>query len=203
MTFVPAPGVYEIHQRALLWSQTIENVHYVRPTGATDPVSVAQEAHEAWKTYVLQQLTNDYELRETYVVDLTNDTAPTGTATTTPFPTGTVAEQSAPGGTCLAFSFRTNGRGRSSRGRNYISGFSEQVISGNNVNSVAQGVLLQALQDYFNTMAASALGLEHVIVSRVENSVPRITALVQPVTAITLVDGRLDSQRRRLTGRGS
>jgi hypothetical protein len=203
MTFVPAPGVYEIHQRALLWAQAIENVHYVRPTTEADPVVVAQEAHEAWKTYILPQLTNDYELRETYVVDLTDNTAPTGTATTTPFPTGSVAEQAAPGGTCLAFSFRTDGRGRSSRGRNYISGFSEQVITGNNVNAAAQGVLLQALQDYFNTMAASGLGLEHVIVSRIEDGFPRLTALVQPVTAVTLVDGRLDSQRRRLTGRGA
>jgi hypothetical protein len=164
---------------------------------------VAQEAHEAWKTYMLPQLTSDYQLRETYAVDLTDNTAPTGTATTSPFPEGAVAEQAAPGGTCLAFSFRTDGRGRSSRGRNYISGFSEQVISGNNVNSVAQGVLLQALQDYFNTMAASALGLEHVIISRIESGIPRLNALVQTVTAITLVDGRLDSQRRRLTGRGS
>lgn len=202
MSFIPAPNVFQIHQRALLWSQAIENVHYVRPTGAADPVDVAQAAHEAWKEHMLPQLTVNYELRETYVVDLTTDTAPTGTASTTPYPVGGVAEQAAPGSTCLAFSFRTEGRGRSSRGRNYISGFSENSITGNNINSNVQGWLTTALRNYFSDLATGPLALEHVIVSRVENGLPRLQALVQPVTSIILVDGRIDSQRRRLTGRG-
>jgi hypothetical protein len=42
-----------------------------------------------------------------------------------------------------------------------------------------------------------------VVASRITNGAPRVTGLSQPVTSWLVVDLAVDSQRRRLNGRGS
>jgi hypothetical protein len=49
----------------------------------------------------------------------------------------------------------------------------------------------------------AGLGWTLVIVSRQHNKVARTTAEVTPILTATVVDYNVDSQRRRLTGRGT
>ncbi len=67
-------------------------------------------------------------------------------------------------------------------------------------------MLATPLSDYVSDYANLNGDIEdadffHSIVSYVEDGEPRVTGLVTPVTAYES-DGVMDSQRRRLTGRG-
>jgi hypothetical protein len=205
MTFVPAPNVVQVNQRATLFDQQIENVHYIlTPPGelsAADVQAVADAANDAWIQNLLAVLTLDYIFRETYATDLTTQTAPAATSAAPAATTGLVTAEAAPANVALCVSLRTNGRGRSARGRQYISGLNVNDITGNQFDTAAA----QAVVDAFNGYAADIYnaGYQVVVLSRYENKQPRTEALVQPLTVAVLTDTFIDSQRRRLTGRGS
>jgi hypothetical protein len=165
------------------------------------PAEVAQGAHDGWKTYMLPVLSDEYILRETYAVSLDSDTAPAATATTVPAVTGgNNTGGPLPGSVSLCLSLRTEGRGRSSRGRQYISGFRDIAIDGNRFTDAKADAVVAAFSDYATQSFGGQAVL--VVVSRVQDKVQRAQALVQQVTAIIVTDTFVDSQRRRLTGRG-
>jgi hypothetical protein len=203
MSFVPAPGVLQVNQRATLYGQQIENVHYFELGFPPDPAGVQQAAYDArdnWVTHMLPVLTEDYIYREAYVTDLTTDTSPASTAVPATLTTGAGASDAAPGSVTLCLSLRTSGRGRSSRGRQYISGLSEGSIEDNAWNSAKAAEVVSAFQAY--QAAMNTAGYNLVVLSRIQNAVPRDLALAQTVTSILTTDLFIDSQRRRLTGRG-
>jgi hypothetical protein len=203
MSFVPAPGVLQVNQRATLYGQQIENVHYFELGFPPDPAGVQQAAYDArdnWVTHMLPVLTEDYIYREAYVTDLTTDTSPASTAVPATLTTGAGASDAAPGSVTLCLSLRTSGRGRSSRGRQYISGLSEGSIEDNAWNSAKAAEVVSAFQAYQDAMFTAGYNL--VVLSRIQDGVPRDLALAQTVTSILTTDLFIDSQRRRLTGRG-
>jgi hypothetical protein len=140
-------------------------------------------------------------LNEVYTTDLTTQTGPTDTlAYVTPIP-GERAHESLPNNVALTVSFRTAARGRSARGRNYIAGLSDDQVLHNTVDaSVASG-----LAAAYNDIPARLEGLGYgwVVVSKKSGGVPRVAGLARPVTTAIVVDRTVDSQRRRLPGRGT
>jgi hypothetical protein len=203
MTFVPAPGVVQVNQRATLFNQQIENVHYFELGSAPDAAAIQQAADDArdeWIAQMLPVLTEDYIYREAYVTDLTSETAPAATSVPASLTTGDGTSDSAPGSVTLCLSLRTSGRGRSSRGRQYISGISEGSIIDNAWDATKAQSVVQAFAEYQAQMATKGYAL--VVLSRIQNAAPRDQGLAQPVTSILVTDLFIDSQRRRLTGRG-
>jgi hypothetical protein len=75
-------------------------------------------------------------------------------------------------------------------------------VVGNTFDATKADNLVQAYIDGILTNADITASWEMVVVSTVENKAPRASALVQPVTSVLYTDLTVDSQRRRLTGRG-
>jgi hypothetical protein len=106
-----------------------------------------------------------------------------------------------PNNVALCLSFRSSGRGRSSRGRNYISGFPEGYVSGNDIDTTLADALVVAYEE-LKDAATFTDDWTWIVYSRFQNGNARPEALIAPVDAVVLTDYTVDSQRRRLPGRG-
>jgi len=204
MPFVPAPNVVECHIRQTYLGQQIENILYFRLEDNPTPVSMLNLASNlaTWfTTGPRSRMSSSLFLREVYAVDLTTETSETATFSVTNDPGGPDATDPLPGSVALCVSFRTSGRGRSSRGRNYLSGWGQDAVSG---NAFSPTLASATAEDYEELIGGGPFELpaEWVIVSRISEGLPRASALIQPVTAVVLTDINVDSQRRRLAGRG-
>ena len=112
---------------------------------------------------------------------------------------GTGASQSPQ--TAVVVSFRTELRGRSFRGRNYLPGIPDSALSSIGVlGSGAAGTYAVA----YAALAGVELDLDvtHVVVSHFTNGVARAAGLTTEVSDY-FVDQPLDTQRRRSVGRGA
>jgi hypothetical protein len=205
MVFVPGDNIAQVSIRGTLHGQQVENTLYFgnfSGAGTTDNLGgLGNDILAWWVAEMTPQLVDEYVLREVYVVDMSSDTAPTATVTP-PIPTtGDITATSLPNNVALCVSFRTAGRGRSSRGRNYISGLPEQATLNNNFTSLVSNAI-KAAYDKLLDAATFSLDWTWVVYSRYENKQPRVTAFTPAVEAVVLTDTVVDSQRRRLPGRG-
>jgi len=202
MAFVAVPNtvlVEMIHFNSTT-VQYAENTLYFENSGGWDATSagdLADALSDWWESTLGEQASPTWELSTIRVTDLSSATG----FVVEHFPglTATGASAALPGNVTVAISFRTESRGRSYRGRNYFIGLGEGSVTNDTVNSG----IVTALVDAYEALAASvaALGAVHVVVSRVSGGVERETGVTTPVTAYR-VDSTVDSQRRRLAGRG-
>lgn len=202
MDFVPAQFVMQVELVGTLHAQVVENTLYVRRSTGWNQTQ--------WDILasIVEQLANDLsaslsqQLAWTRVdgTDLTSQTAPTySTVFANPI-TGNLSSPALPGSVAFCVSFRTAGRGRSSRGRNYVPGLAEDQVTGNSLSlAVISGLL--ASYSAFNA-ALPDESMEWGVLSRVSGGLPRSAGLFQPVTSVVATDINVDSQRRRLSGRG-
>lgn len=203
MVFVPATNVIQCNIRADYLNEQVENVLHFRigqaPTAALVDF-VAQNVRASWATNMLPNLAGDYIFREVYATDQSTQNGPVATVPQSPPASGQFPGPSLPGSVALCLTHRTPNRGRSFRGRTYICGLTEGQVVGNTVGqSAASGILGGFLTVIANLAAINAT---FVIVSRVSNGAPRAAAVVTEVTDTLLRDNSVDSQRRRLAGRG-
>lgn len=160
---------------------------------------VAMRAY--WIDNQLTQQSLNVTMREVYATSYASSTAPTGEAL---FPGGTVGLlnlSGEPGGTTLAVSFRTADRGRSARGRNFWVGLPKTNVTGNQVDPT----YMQAIEaTYAGMVGAGAVQDEWTwgVCSFEFNKQPRAAGLFRVVTSALCVNNDVDSQRRRLSGRG-
>lgn len=113
--------------------------------------------------------------------------------------TGDIVSPPMPTGTTITASWRTGLAGRSYRGRTYHVGLTEQQVVANSLDSgsrtALQGAYAQLIID------ANVNQTPLVVASRVAGGAPRPVGVVTDVLTV-VVDEYIDSQRRRLTGRG-
>lgn len=204
MPFIPVLYAAMVEVRMLLDGQKIENTLYVRDAGEAGPVNTQNLANAVlalWTTNIMPVLTTSVQLIEVYVTDLSDQFGPTATAVPSGNVFGGEIQNPVPNNVALCVSFRTQGRGRSSRGRNYVPGLAENQFD----RSRALSGLVIDLQNRYAAFGAALNegGWIHVVVSRYSNKAPRPTGLVQDVTSYVITDNVADSQRRRLPGRGT
>lgn len=203
MAFIPVPNVVSVEFRQVLAAQQIENILYFQ-FGAGDPSESDMEVLlgilAGWaETELAPLLSTDLTWRELYATNLGTQTSPTATL---PVSFGGAAPGPAlPNNVCWCVSFRTPVRGRSGRGRNYISGLLEADVTGNTL-SLSKADEIVAAYDLLRGPLITP-NWSWVIVSRYTDGAPRVTGLPITVSAVTYADRFVDSQRRRLTGRGS
>jgi hypothetical protein len=122
--------------------------------------------------------------------------------------TGTA--KSFPGNVTMAVSFRTAAAGRSGRGRNYVPGLVDLRDGNSLLDDVYAGEVVDAWAG-LRTLGSED-GWSQVVVSRFSGftivdgkkvPTPRVAGVTHVVTSTILTDRTLDSQRRRLPGRGS
>ena len=205
MPFIPVPNVAQLNIRGTYLGEQVENTIYVQQNVAWNAGSLqllADAVASWWDTAVLAHVSTSYQYRETYAVDLTSVTGLTATST----PLGAVAGRKVgdplAGNVSLCVSFRTALRGRSYRGRNYLCGLVEPEVSGNTINLTFAEDVVNAYQQLLIPDEYLIPTQSWVIVSRYANKQPRSQGVATPVTQVLIVDNFVDSQRRRLPGRG-
>jgi hypothetical protein len=205
MTFVPADDVVQANLRFTLLDQKIENTLYFYYAPTSVSVAAMQQLGldliSWWGTNVAPELVDDIFMREVYLTDLSTQTGPTASVVPGNNIIGGYSSDPVPNNVALCVSFRTNGRGRSARGRNYISGFSETQLSGNTMDTAIADNIRAAYELLLDPITFTDDWL-WVVLSRFANGNPRAQGLVQPVETAVLTDYTVDSQRRRLPGRG-
>lgn len=208
MPFIPAVNTARVTMTYSQFGQRMENVFYVQSPGAWTEASLISlvDVFEDWNStsvIALQSLT--VTLIAISARDLTVQEGPTSERGVTVDNQGVIASAAMPGNVTLAIKFNTGLAGRSRRGRKFVIGLTDAACDGNQVLPGTRDNWLAAYDALLT--AISAAGFELVVASFYKGTdvdgdpVPRVTALLTPVTGFT-ADENLDSQRRRLTGRG-
>lgn len=203
MPFQPTDDVASCELRYTWQGENVENrLHFFRD-GFTpaDLLTLATECYTSWASYFSPITSNTVTLREAYATDLRTEDGPTATYAPGTLVTGINVNESVTNNTALCLSLRTALRGRSRRGRFYTVGLTENVVANNRVSEAARTAWVQALTDL--QIAVELVGWQLVVLSRVSGGVPRPVASSATVTQILTVDDVVDSQRRRLPGRGA
>jgi hypothetical protein len=204
MPFQRVPNTVQVDALFRLFGQTVENVFHIEcPTGvdAATIVDCATIVHNWIQGNYIGMMTTDVSYIGVEAKNL--DIEGGGThfiAPETPV-IGIIASSTLPGGSSLCISLKTAQSGRSHRGRKYMFGLPESSQSGNQMNTAyvedagaTFGALITAIEDANKFL---------VVVSRFLEGVLRLEAVVTRVIAAVGVDVNIDSQRRRLTGRGA
>jgi len=205
MAFIPVPDTVLAELRFDYFGQKIENTLYFRKLGGSSvaqAVGLMNDLLLWWTTLLSTYLSEDISLRELNVTDLSSASGySVSQAAPTPNPKGQLLASGLPGNVAICVSFRTPNRGRSFRGRNYVAGLAETDVTGNTLTPLKVAGILGSYQGIPSSIVSSAW--DWVVVSRFAGGVPRTTGIATDVTSVVIVDDFVDSQRRRLTGRGT
>lgn len=204
MAFIPVTNTVMAELRFTLDGQQVENtLYFQRASPWTAPLGVLLGEHLLtwWTDFMADNLSDNIALDSVHVTDLTTvdgfavDAVPDGSIP------GVIGGDALPNNCAICISFRSEARGRSGRGRNYICGLARDSVVANTLTTgagIAFVAAYNALPDVAGDSAAT-----WVIVSRFLDGVPRDFGLTRSIITVILLDLTVDSQRRRLPGRGT
>lgn len=203
MPFIPVPNVIQVEMVYSLNGQVCENVYHY--AGATDNspqhyIDLAAAFHTAWHISLAAYQTQSTYLTAVKITDMSDQNGTAIVFSPTDNNRGYRDTDSVPNNVAAVASWHTLLRGRSFRGRTYLLGLGTATVSGSRLTENTRN----ELQIVMNNLIAPEFEMEAlslVIVSKFHNKQPRTTGIATPVTSVT-VDANLDSQRRRLPGRG-
>jgi len=216
MPFIEAENVAKVTVNMTLYGEVVTNNFYVRnATGwsTAELVDLANLVIAAWNDHMGPLQSNDLQYTSVTAVDLTTEE---GAGVEIAFPAlsgGDIVGDSAPGNVALAVRFKTGLRGRARTGKNYVTGIHEGNIVENEVTALWRDAVVAGYGDLRDDLVGA--GYEHVVVSFYNGftlvefpdgtirkvPTPRNEGLVTSVESY-VADLALDSQRRRLSGRG-
>ena len=203
MAFIPVPNIMKAELVFSCNGQTVENVMNFNADEAynfgTMSGQLALALKTWWDTNLKAGCPSAVSLLKIKVTDLTTQTGSTlEYATGLPI-AGTSAQVLAPNNVTIAVKLGTALRGRSYRGRIFHVGLNNTQISGSQITTSAATTLAAA---YANLGTLVSTNHFHIgVVSRQHDKVVRTEGVFTPVTGVS-IDLNLDSQRRRLPGRG-
>jgi hypothetical protein len=205
MAFVPVPDTVMVEAIYEWDGQIVENTMYFeRLAGATaeaDITGLLNIVLDTITTELLPLLASAIKIVRLVGTLLDAVDAIAVTLTVSPPIVGGDAAESMPNNVTYCVSFITAQRGRSFRGRNYVPGLTIASVNGNTISSTFRTGLLA----FYSELKAAAIAdeWEMVVVSRFSNGEERGTGVTTPINAFTTFDATVDSQRRRLPGRGT
>lgn len=189
------PTAYKVAVKGLYFGQLVENVWYVQGPDPFDS-SVANTVAGIFQTEyanIQAALSQDYSITEIEVTNLAGTASGSYILAITPPQPGTRVQDGMPGNVAFCVSLKTALSGRRFRGRKYFCGLGEADVTENAFDATQAGVILTGVTGLINALNISGNPL----------SVFSPTGLtLVPVTSASAVDFFVDSQRRRLTGRG-
>lgn len=205
MPFVPTPNGAQVEMRYGYLGERVENVFWVYVPGAASPPVSDLEAiggifFDWWNDNIKTIQSANATLREIYVTDQSAQFGGAFTYSTGLPADGANVQEPLPGNVALCMSLRTAQRGRSFRGRSYIVGLTENQVSGNLLTAPAAAAWLAAYDELVNLLNTGPYILS--VCSKRTGGNPRAQGVLTPVIDAVLVDNVVDSQRRRLPGRG-
>jgi len=204
MAFVPVPETLMAELRQELSGQQVENTLYFKKSGGwteNDAIILGQALAESWEATMAPVLSVQLQLNSVHLTDLSSQFSFATDFVPAASIQGAVGGDCSPNNCALCVSFRSAARGRSGRGRNYVPGLAESLVSLNQFDPTAALEIVSFYQGL--TALAVDADAQWVVVSRFENGLPREEGLARVVRTVLLVDLVIDSQRRRLPGRGT
>lgn len=204
LPFQPVPLAAEVQIRFSVGGQQVENTfNFVSTFGwGQDELDALTHAVDGWvHDTLIPSLGTNMLYTETYARGLRE---PIEFESVNSFSAGagTGGACTKPNNVAFAISRRTGRTGRSARGRVFLVGIPDSYyLDDNHLTTLAASGFANGLEDL--DAACLAVGWTEVVVSRVQAGVRLATALTYPVTQWEAVDTIVDSQRRRLPGRGT
>lgn len=202
--FIEVPGVIQLQAVYRVVGQTCENVFHCKHTGsigATELFALTAVVRNWWHTVEKAAHEADVSLVKVMATDLTTQTSLGVEEPATSPSTGTaVGSVTMPNNVTVAVKWLTGLRGRSFRGRTYHVGIRAIQTSGQEITTSMQTLLASNYTTLWTSL--NATGDVMGVVSRFHDKAPRVTGVFTPITGLS-IDLTLDSQRRRLPGRGN
>lgn len=203
MAFIPTPNTIRVSFQFTWASQIVEiSIAITKPTAwnATDMLTTLGDL-ETWATgNLLPNLSSDLSLYNLTATSQQSSSAPVVELGVSPPVAGSLANPSVANNVTLATTFLTALRGRSYRGRAYTPGIDRTQLT---TSTRYLTSLVSAITAAYAAINASltVAGAEHAVISTQNGGAPRVTGVATPVTGYR-TESFVDSQRRRLAGRG-
>lgn len=204
MAFQPAPLCGLIEWVYDLDGQLCENTYHVEATEPLDSAmceALAIAAYNWWAPNLGATISFNVTLLRTEVKALDAPASPFFVYSPGALAVGGAGVESVPNNVAFVVKHNTALSGRSGRGRWYVLGIPDSLVTNSHL-SLAQAALYASSFDDLDT-ALVAEGVTPIVLSRVQLSVPLLEAVGYPITSHSFTDNVVDSQRRRLPGRGS
>lgn len=202
MAFIPLPNTAQVAMRFLQDNQELANVYHVTYGGSADATLLEEigERFISWWDAAMQPFVSaTVSLREVAVVDQSVANG-VGVLVTTGLPlNGGNVNGAMPNSTTVAVKWPTGRTGRSFRGRTYHIGLTENQVLNNNLDPAAASSLRIAYQTLLEENKSALTPL--VVASRYTNNAPRTEGITTEARNPS-INPVIDSQRRRLPGRG-
>lgn len=202
MAFIPVINTARCELRYTQNGQQVANIFHVEKEGpltVLDLQDIGTALVEWWGEH-LDLVSTAVTLREIDIRDLTTASG-IGILWNDGLPLiGGVASPPLPNNVTLAIKWGTGLSGRSFRGRTYHVGLCESQVTQSELESAVIAPLL-ASYNALPTMITGS-GYTLVVVSRYANNAPRPAGVTTPILNAAYADTVIDSQRRRLPGRG-
>lgn len=202
--FVPVPNTVQVELVQNNDFQIVENViHYKgsAPYSLADMTNLAAQLITYWNTYLKPLTSINSNLVNIILTGMDTESSPRTIVTPAGPPQGSATGIGAPNNVTIAFKKDTGLRGRSNRGRLYACALPISAVTGDQMTATARSAWLSALNQV-TFLGPTTNGSIMSVVSKRHNNAWRTTGVATPVLSFAAVDGNLDSQRRRLTGRG-
>lgn len=201
--FIPVPLVAQCEVRFTLNGQRCENVlyfSYADSDFATCVTDVGANFVDTVLLPLLPNLSTQITFNELYFTDLDSVDGPVATYTTDLPLSGSNANDVTSNAASLVLCFRTNKRGRSFRGRNYLAG----IARSSSANSQWNPTLVGDIVGLYNTFKDNAAedGEPWVVVSRYADGEPRLVGIHTNIVRVDAVTPAHRTQRRRQPGIG-
>lgn len=203
MAFVPFENTAQVELRFLYDGQHVENVFHVDGPAVWSAVEAEAVMLTfknwwvgSWQAYSPTTLS----LEMITLRPLDSPVAP-GWVYVDGLPVaGTETSPQLPNNVTYAVKWSTSFTGRSYRGRTYHLGLCEEQVAGNTLETTYRDHAIAAYAGLITMMIAADVLL--VVASRISAGAERFAGLSTPIMSAT-VDPTVDSQRRRLPGRGA
>ena len=203
MAFIPATNCVRVVVEGLLDGQELANVYHV-DVGATVTTVIMNAIIDEFETWLTDELlpnvSEDYEVTAITARDLTTITGALIERPQDPFLAGGQAAGALPNNVALCTTWFTSLAGRSYRGRTYVAGLDETNVTLSRILSGTASAFATVMVELVNMIAA--IGYDLVVASFYTALAPRVSAVLTPIIAAG-VNTVMDSQRRRLPGRGN
>lgn len=204
MAYIPAVNVARVSVEMQLAGQTVVITLHFHKDGGWSVEGLGDLGAAIilwWIDHLAAIIANDVSLLGARATDLTTASSPSVYMTPESSATGARTSPVVALNVASVVTMRTPLRGRSYRGRNYIPGLTvDELIDAGYINEPTQSAIIGAYADLAEV--EDALTCDHVVLSYRTGNAPRAAAVPTVITSYTC-DSPLDSQRRRLPGRGS
>lgn len=202
--FIPVPNTARVIFYHTLAGQDVENSLYFRkgsPWTTTELQELADSAFTHWGDIMMPDLHSSMHLIKARAISLETESAPAEDHIGD-VPGEDSSAPSVPNGTAFVVKFTTAKRGRSFRGRVYLTGFTmNRLATSGTLSTAARDLFVGNVQEVVAGIETDT-GATQVVVSLRQHKAWLTTGEANNVVSISATDVNLDSQRRRLPGRG-